>query len=73
MIKDTLNSTDELLESVMDDIDDPDLLYELRSARQLLELAKQRHKDHYEAIEEMVDTEEIPNNSLTRDTDGESR
>jgi len=45
MSTDTLDTTAELLEDVTNKVDDPEALYELRSARQLLVLAKQRQKD----------------------------
>jgi hypothetical protein len=59
MVRDTLETIDELLEGVMNDVDDSDVRYRLRSARQLLELAKQRYKDHDEAIEDIVEDDEI--------------
>ncbi|ATW88216.1 hypothetical protein halTADL_1448 [Halohasta litchfieldiae] len=59
MVRDTLETIDELLEGVMNDVDDSDVRYRLRSARQLLELAKQRYKGHDEAIEDIVEDDEI--------------
>jgi hypothetical protein len=58
MVREALATVDELLEGAANDIDDPDALYKIRSARQLLELAKQRYEDHDEAIEELIENEE---------------
>lgn len=58
VVREALDTVDELLEGAANDIDDSDALYKIRSARQLLELAKQRHEDHDEAIEEIIKNEE---------------
>lgn len=62
VVREALDTVDELLEGAANDIDDSDALYKIRNARQLLELAKQRHEDHDEAIEEMIENEETLNN-----------
>ena len=59
MVREALDTVDEILEGAMNDIDDSDGLYKIRSARQLLELAKQRHRDHDEAIEEIISDDEV--------------
>ncbi|MFC7078607.1 hypothetical protein [Haloarcula halophila] len=58
----TLDTVDELLEGAFDDVDDPDVRYKLRSARQLVQVVKQRHDTLDEAIDEAVDDEAIMNN-----------
>lgn len=59
MVREALDTVDEILEGAMNDIDDSDAVYKIRSARQLLELAKQRHRDHDEAIEEIISDDEV--------------
>ena len=61
VVREALDTVDELLEGAANDIDDSDALYKIRSARQLLELAKQRHRDHDEAIEELIGDDEVLN------------
>ena len=45
MAKDTLDNTDELLEEAIEIIDDDDAIYKVRSARQMLVLAKERQNN----------------------------
>jgi hypothetical protein len=59
MVREALDTVDEMLEGAMNDIDDSDARYKIRSARQLLELAKERHRSHDEAIEEMISDDEV--------------
>jgi len=61
VVREALDTVDELLEGAANDIDDSDALYKIRSARQLLELAKQRHQDHDEAIEELIGDDQVLN------------
>ncbi|MFC7230106.1 hypothetical protein N0B31_22155 (plasmid) [Salinirubellus salinus] len=62
MSKSTLSTIEELLEGVQVDVDDPDAIYKLRSARQLLSVLKQRHKDLDEAVDEAIPDEDILEN-----------
>ena len=57
MGKTTLDTLDELLEGAFDDVDDPDVRYKLRSARQLVQVIQQRHDTLDEAINDAVDDE----------------
>jgi len=59
MAKTTLDTLDELLEGAFDDVDDPDVRYKLRSARQLVQVIQQRHDTLDEAINDAVDDEEM--------------
>jgi hypothetical protein len=45
MAKTTLDTIDELLEGVLDETDGSEIHYKLRSARQLVEVVKQRQKN----------------------------
>jgi len=55
----TLEALDDLLRSVEENIDDSEDVYKLRSARQLVEVLKQRQVDRDEAIENAISDEEI--------------
>lgn len=59
MVKTTLETLDELLEGAFDDIDDPDVRYKLRSARQLVQVIQQRQNTLDDAISDAVDDEDI--------------
>jgi len=59
MAKTTLDTLDELLEGAFDDVDDPDVRYKLRSARQLVQVIQQRHDTLDEAINDALDDEEM--------------
>ena len=59
MAQTTLGTIDELLENAFDDVDDPDVRYKLRSARQLVQVVQQRHESLDEAIHDAVDDEEV--------------
>lgn len=59
MAETTLETIDELLAGAMDDVDDAEARYKLRSARQLLVAVQQRHDDLDEAIDEAVDDDEV--------------
>ena len=61
MAETTLTTIDELLESAFSDVDDPDVRYKLRSARQLVQVVQERHDMLDEAIEDAVDDEAILN------------
>ena len=58
----TLNTIDELLEGAFDDVNDPDVRYKLRSARQLLQVVQQRHETLDEAIDDAISDEQIMSN-----------
>ncbi|WP_336338280.1 hypothetical protein [Haloarcula brevis] len=58
----TLATIDELLEGAFDDVDDPDVRYKLRSARQLLQVIQQQQDIVDEAIDAAVEDEEILRN-----------
>jgi hypothetical protein len=58
----TLDTIEELLESVQDDVTDSETIYKIRSARQLLNVLRQKHDDLDEAINETVSDEEIIEN-----------
>jgi len=62
MAETTLDTIDELLAGAFDDVDDPDVRYKLRSARQLVQVVQQRHETLDEAIDEAVDDEAILSN-----------
>mgnify|MGYP000029457401 CR=1 FL=1 len=51
-MKDLLGKVNELLENAVDDVDDPEVRFELRSAQQLLPVVQQRHDDLGQAIED---------------------
>jgi hypothetical protein len=55
----TLDTLDDLLSGVLEDVDEPDVRYKLRSARQLVAVIEHRHKAVDEAIAEAVDDEAI--------------
>jgi hypothetical protein len=59
MAKTTLDTLDELLEGAFDDVDDPDVRYKLRSARQLVQVIQQRQNTLDDAITDAVDDEDI--------------
>jgi len=59
MAETTLDTIEELLAGAMDDVDDPEVAYRIRSARQLLAVVRKRHDDLDEAIEEAVDDREL--------------
>jgi len=50
---------DELLEGAFDDIDDPDIRYKIRSARQLVQVIQQRQDTLDDAITDAIDDEDI--------------
>ncbi|MFC7020850.1 MULTISPECIES: hypothetical protein [Haloarcula] len=62
MAETTLETIDELLEGTMDDVDDPNVKYKLRSARQLLQVIRQRHGDLDKAIDGAVEDEDVLSN-----------
>lgn len=62
MAETTLGTIDELLEGVFDDVDDPDIRYKIRSARQLLQVVQQRHDNLDEAVHDAVDDEDVLSN-----------
>jgi len=62
MAETTLNTIDELLEGAFDDVNDPDVRYKLRSARQLLQVVQQRHETLDEAIDDAISDEQIMSN-----------
>jgi hypothetical protein len=62
MAENTLETIDELLAGTMGDVDDPNVKYKLRSARQLLQVVQQRHDDLDEAIDGAVEDEDILSN-----------
>ena len=51
-----------MLEGVLNDVDDPEMKYKLRSARQLMLVVQQRHDTLDEAIDTAVDDEAILSN-----------
>lgn len=59
MAETTLDTIDELLDGALDDVDDPDVRYKLRSARQLPRVVQQRHDTLDEAIDDAVVDESI--------------
>jgi hypothetical protein len=59
MAKTTLGTIDELLEGAFDDVDDPDVRYKLRSARQLVQVLQQRQDSLDEAVHDAIDDKEI--------------
>ena len=54
-----MDTLDELLEGAFDDIDDPDVRYKLRSARQLVQVIQQRQNTLDDAITDAIDDEDI--------------
>lgn len=62
MSKTTLSTIDELLAGVIDDVDDSEIRYKLRSARTLLQVLQQRHDSLDDAVRDAVDDEEILDN-----------
>ncbi|RLM95015.1 hypothetical protein [Haloarcula sp. Atlit-7R] len=62
MAETTLATIDELLEGTLDDVDDPDIRYKLRSARQLLQVVQQRQDIMDEAIDTAIEDEEVLQN-----------
>jgi len=62
MTETTLEAIDNLLRGAEDDIDNSDTVYKLRSARQLVEVLKQRQGDRDEAIEDAISDQEVLDN-----------
>ena len=56
---------DEMLASVQDEVDDPDLSFKLRTARQMLVVYDEHLRKHREALDE-TDLEENPLENLRR-------
>ena len=61
MAETTLETIDELLEGAFADVDDPDVQYKLRNARQLVRVIQQRHDTLDAAIDETVTDEALMN------------
>jgi hypothetical protein len=62
MSETVLDTIDELLAGANDDVDDPEIHYKLRSARQLLVVVQQRYEEFDEAVHDAVDDEEVMQN-----------
>jgi hypothetical protein len=62
MAETTLGTIDELLDGALDDIDDPEVRYKLKSAQQLLRVVQQRHDDLEEVVGDVIDDEDMINN-----------
>jgi len=62
MPRSTLETLDDLLRGAEEDIDNSDVVYKLRSARQLIEVLKQRQDDQDDAIEDAISDEEVLDN-----------
>lgn len=62
MSKDTLDTIEELLRSIQGDVSNSDTIYKIRSARQLVQVLRQRHHDLGDAIDETVTDQEILEN-----------
>jgi len=58
----TLETIDELLKGSIEETDDADISYKLRSARQLIDVVRMRHEEVDETIEEVQLDEEILEN-----------
>ncbi|PSP63301.1 hypothetical protein BRC76_03250 [Halobacteriales archaeon QH_8_67_36] len=58
----TLSRIDELLEGAQADVDDPDTIYKIRNARQLVGVLEQRHADLDDALDETITDEQVLNN-----------
>jgi len=58
----TLETIDELLEGLMDDVETEEGRYKLRSARQLLLVVQQRHDEVDELLEDAVGDETVLEN-----------
>jgi hypothetical protein len=59
MAETTLATIDELLAGAMDEVDDAEAGFKIRSARQLLAVVQQRHDELDEAIDDAVDDGEL--------------
>jgi DNA-directed RNA polymerase specialized sigma54-like protein len=59
MAETTLGTIDELLEGALEDADDSEMRYKLKSARQLVQVLQQRQDSLGEAVHDAVDDEEI--------------
>ncbi|AAV44802.1 hypothetical protein BDK61_4102 [Haloarcula quadrata] len=62
MAETTLATMDELLEGALNDVDDPEVRYKLRSARQLLQVVQQRQDIIDEAIDTAIEDEAVLEN-----------
>ncbi|MFC7135338.1 MULTISPECIES: hypothetical protein [Salinibaculum] len=62
MAESTLGTIEELLNSTMEETDDAEVHYKLRSAQQLLEVVQQRHDNLDHAIEDAVTDGELREN-----------
>jgi len=62
MAETTLATIDELLEGAFEDVNDPEVRYKLRSARQLLQVVQQRQDIIDETIDTAVEDDEILSN-----------
>lgn len=61
MDKGVIDTIDELLQGAVDDIDDPETTYKIRSAQQLLNVIEQRHDDVNLLIDDAIADEEVIN------------
>jgi len=59
---DTLGRIDELLEGAQADVDDPDTIYKIRNARQLVGVLEHRHADLDDALDETITDEQVLDN-----------
>jgi len=62
MPEDAMDTIEELLQGVQNDVQDPETVYKVRSAQQLLHVVRQKHDDLNAAIDETVADEEIIEN-----------
>ena len=62
MSESTLNTIEELLRGIQDDIDDPETSYKLRSARQLVGVLQKRQQDLDDALDETIPDEDVLDN-----------
>ena len=62
MVEFTFKTIEKLLEGALDETDNPEVRYELRSVQQLLRAVQQRHENLDEALDETAGDEDILTN-----------
>jgi hypothetical protein len=62
MVESTFETMEKLLDGALEEVDNPEVRYKLRSVQQLLRAVQQRHEDLDEALDETVGDEDILTN-----------
>ncbi len=62
IVESTFETIENLLDGALEEVDNPEVRYKLRSVQQLLRAVQQRHEDLDEALDETVTDETILSN-----------